>query len=139
MQPDKKQALLIDDDFIVNKINKYLIDSMHVFDSIEMKSTPAEALDFLKEKLVNNEALPGLILVDISMPEMDGFEFIDVIDELLEEYKIQEAPLFALLSGSNYKRDHEQFEKTPIVKKFLSKPLQKEDLEKLLNDFSFIA
>jgi CheY-like chemotaxis protein len=135
---DNKKILLIDDDVVVNKVNKYLIESTGIFDSVESKSAPQEALDYIKTQIQTKGAIPGFILVDISMPEIDGFEFIDLIDELFEEEGIDIMPVFVILSSSNFKRDYEQFDKTPAVKKFLSKPLQKEEFEKVLKELHFM-
>lgn len=138
MNLDNKKILLIDDDVVVNKVNKYLIESTGIFDSIESKISPKEALEFISNLIENNGPIPGFILVDISMPEIDGFEFIDLLDELFEEKEIDILPVFVILSSSNFKRDFEQFDKTPAVKKFLSKPLQKEEFENVLKELDFM-
>ena len=132
MTIDNKSILLIDDDVIVNSINKKLIESLNKFDSVEIKSNPELALEFFENKIKNKKNLPGVILVDISMPEIDGFEFIDSVEEILDENNIEEIPSFIMLSGSKYKRDFEKFDKTPIIKKFLMKPLNKEELNAAL-------
>ncbi len=132
MTIDNKSILLIDDDVIVNSINKKLIESLNKFDSVEIKSNPELALEFFENQIKNNKNLPGVILVDISMPEIDGFEFIDSVEEILDENDIKEIPSFIMLSGSKYKRDFEKFDKTPIIKKFLMKPLNKEELNAAL-------
>jgi CheY-like chemotaxis protein len=136
MKIDKKRILLIDDDVIVNSINKKLIESLNKFDSVEIKSNPELALEFFETQIKNNKNLPGVILVDISMPEIDGFEFIDSVEEILDENNIEEIPAFIMLSGSKYKRDFEKFDKTPIIKKFLMKPLNKEELASVLREMS---
>lgn len=138
MKLNNKKILLIDDDVIVNKVNKFLIDSTGFFESIESKTAPQEALDYFEELIEAKAELPGFVLVDISMPEIDGFEFIDLLDELFEENDIEVMPTFVILSASNFKRDFEQFDKTPIVKKFLSKPLDKEEFENVLKELNFI-
>lgn len=138
MELNNKKILLIDDDVVVNKVNKFLIDSTGFFESIESKTAPQEALDYFEELIEAKAELPGFVLVDISMPEIDGFEFIDLLDELFEENEIEVMPAFVILSASNFKRDFEQFDKTPIVKKFLSKPLDKEEFENVLKELNFI-
>lgn len=138
MELNDKKILLIDDDVIVNKVNKFLIDSIGFFETIESKTAPQEALDYFEELMKAKVELPGFVLVDISMPEIDGFEFIDLLDELFETYEIDVLPTFVILSASNFKRDYEQFDKTPIVKKFLSKPLDKEEFENVLKELNFI-
>lgn len=135
---DNKKILLIDDDVVVNKVNKYLIESTGVFDTIESKTAPQEAIEYITDLIDNNQNIPGLIIVDISMPEIDGFEFIDLLDEIFEEKEFDTMPVFVILSSSNFKRDFEQFDKTPAVKKFLSKPLQKEEFELVLQELNFM-
>jgi len=91
------------------------------------------------EDLINTkQSLPGFVLVDVSMPDIDGFEFIDLLDELFEEHEIETMPAFVILNASNFKRDFEQFDKTPIVKKFLNKPLDKDEFEQVLKDLDFM-
>ena len=138
MELNNKKIILIDDDVIVNKVNKFLIDSTGLFENIESKTAPQEALNYFEELIKIKAELPGFVLVDISMPEIDGFEFIDLLDELFEDYEIEELPAFVILSATNFKRDYEQFDKTPIVKKFLSKPLDKDEFENVLKELDFI-
>jgi len=125
--------MLVDDDEIVNKLNHYLISELGMFDDIIVQSNPFEAIEYLENLIEENQQLPAFVLVDISMPEMDGFEFIDQIDELFDEMDVIEIPTFFLLTASNFRRDIEQFEKTPIVKQFLTKPLKKEELLQAIN------
>jgi CheY-like chemotaxis protein len=138
MELNNKRILLIDDDIVVNKLNKFLIESTGYFEAIESKTAPQEALDYFEDLITSKSELPGFVLVDISMPEIDGFEFIDLLDELFEENDIEVMPTFVILSASNFKRDFEQFDKTPIVKKFLSKPLDKDEFENVLKELNFI-
>ena len=138
MELNNKKIILIDDDVIINKVNKFLIDSTGFFETIESKTAPQEALNYFEELIKIKAELPGFVLVDISMPEIDGFEFIDLLDELFEDYEIEELPAFVILSATNFKRDYEQFDKTPIVKKFLSKPLDKDEFENVLKELDFI-
>ena len=138
MELNNKKIVLIDDDVIVNKVNKFLIGSTGFFETIEAKTAPQEALNYFEELIKIKAELPGFVLVDISMPEIDGFEFIDLLDELFEDYEIEELPAFVILSATNFKRDYEQFDKTPIVKKFLSKPLDKDEFENVLKELDFI-
>ena len=138
MELNNKKIILIEDDVIVNKVNKFLINSTGFFETIESKTAPQEALNYFEELIKIKAELPGFVLVDISMPEIDGFEFIDLLDELFEDYEIEELPAFVILSATNFKRDYEQFDKTPIVKKFLSKPLDKDEFENVLKELDFI-
>lgn len=137
MKTDKKKILLIDDDAIVNTSNKILIESIGQY-NVEMKSNPEEGIEFIENIIDKKEAFPSVIMVDISMPEIDGFEFIDLLEDLFDENDVIELPKIVLLSGSKYKRDFEKFEKMPLISKFLSKPLQKIELEELFKEFEML-
>ncbi len=128
--------MLIDDDEATMVYNVKVVSSSNCFDKIIQIKTPEKALEYLKASIEHNHKLPNLLLVDVNLPEMDGFELIDSIDELLEDENIEEVPVIVILTSSFYKRDFEQFEKTPYARKFLSKPLKKEQLENLLSEFS---
>src|SRR4051812_35217001 len=69
--------LLVDDDDEDNFFHKIVIERMDVTDCIEVAENGIEALKFLKKE---NQAIPELIFLDINMPKMNGWEF-------LEEYK----------------------------------------------------
>lgn len=138
MPLDNKKALLIDDNEITNYYNTDVIDGLKVFDKVVALQSPSDALDYIKTALENEEHIPALFIVDVKMPEMDGFEFIDELDELLDEYEVEVAPVFLILTTSNHKRDYEQFEKTPLAQKFLTKPLDEAKLREVLVEFEFI-
>ena len=138
MPLDNKKALLIDDNEITNYYNTDVIDGLKVFDKVVALQSPSDALDYIITALENEEHIPALFIVDVKMPEMDGFEFIDELDELLDEYEVEVAPVFLILTTSNHKRDYEQFEKTPLAQKFLTKPLDEAKLREVLVEFEFI-
>ncbi|MDX1445308.1 response regulator [Lishizhenia sp.] len=139
MQLDRSKILLIDDNEITNFCNKDIIGDLNIFNEILAFTSPSETLDYLKSLFENKEDIPAVFIVDVKMPEMDGFELIDEIDELFEEHDFELMPLFFILTTSNHKRDYEQFDKTPQAKEYITKPLSEEKLKEMLSKFSFLS
>lgn len=133
---DYKNIYLIDDDAIVNRFNRKLIENTKLFEAIEFSLNPSKSLIDLSFRIDKNDKFPGLIMIDLSMPEMNGFEFIDELDELFEAKNLINFPIFIILKSSTYKRDVEQFLKTPSVKRFLTKPLKIEEFNKILKELN---
>ena len=138
MKLNPNKILLIDDDAISSSINKFTVSSTGLFNDVIIKSTGKDALDFLKEEISKRENLPSILLVDIYMPDYDGFELIDLIDELFEDNNIELQPHLIILSDSKFIKDIEQFDKTPTLEHFLKKPLTKEVFENTLKELKII-
>jgi CheY-like chemotaxis protein len=122
MQNKSKKVMLIDDNDIDLKINAKLISLAKLFDEIIICQSGEEALDYLNKYLQETDKLPDLILLDIQMPEMDGFEF-------LEHYKSfpEKCPV-AMLSSTLDFGDIQRAEANPYVVKLLKKPLSPAEL-----------
>lgn len=87
-----------------------------------------EALNFLKERLENNEELPQMILLDMKMPRMDGIEFLA---KLKENHKLASVPVVVITSSdsqTDIKRAYEGGASSYVVK-----PFGLDNLKKLLN------
>ena len=126
MQNKLKKVMLIDDNEIDLKINAKLITLAKLFDDIIICQSGEEALDYLNANLVKQQGLPDFILLDIQMPEMDGFEF-------LEHYRSfpNKCPV-AMLSSTLDFGDIQRAEANPYVIKLLRKPLSPQELAGLL-------
>lgn len=66
-------TLLVDDDETTNFVNEMLLKDMGVTEQILTAHNGQEALELILERCENNEC-PSLILLDINMPVMNGFE-----------------------------------------------------------------
>ncbi len=127
MQNKVQKVMLIDDNDIDLKINAKLISFSKLFDEIIICQSGEDALDYLNKYLQEPEKLPDFILLDIQMPEMDGFEF-------LENYKSfpEKCPV-AMLSSTLDFGDIQRAEANPYVVKLLKKPLSAKELAELID------
>jgi CheY-like chemotaxis protein len=75
-----KRAMLLDDSELDNYINEKIIESAHFAEKVYVSTSGKSALEFLKNISVAageiNTIYPEVIFVDVNMPFMDGFEFI---------------------------------------------------------------
>ena len=77
-----KNVYIIDDDEIIIYLTDRLISEEEFCEKNTTFENGLKALDKIKEVLEKNEALPDLLLVDLNMPVMDGWEFIDQFEKL---------------------------------------------------------
>ena len=113
---------LIDDDGITNMLNQYFFEEHFRDVTISAYTDPEDALDFL----MNSKEQPNYIFLDINMPVMDGWEFL----ENYEKRKIdkEHRPDIYLLSSSVDPADFNRAKTKCCVKGFISKPLEIEKL-----------
>ncbi|WP_316768835.1 response regulator [Pedobacter frigiditerrae] len=128
MLDSKINLLVIDDDDINIFIIKKIVEKTGFDIDMVAKSNGKLAIDYLEEVTAQNAAFPHLILIDINMPVMNGWEFIEAYQEL--DFK-KDADLY-ILSSSVYENDIEKTKSYQSVKGFISKPLSMERLTELL-------
>src|SRR5438874_13607589 len=82
-----KSALLIDDNEIDNFINERMITSSGFAEKVIVRNSSDNALQFLKEKEHDENALPEIIFLDLNMPVKDGFVFLNDFETLFDTVK----------------------------------------------------
>jgi CheY-like chemotaxis protein len=80
-------VLLIDDDPICNFINHEIILKRNIAQDIHIACDGKNALEFLIEYYDKHETIPELIILDLNMPGMDGFEFLQCFERIFSEGK----------------------------------------------------
>lgn len=122
-----KHVLLVDDDYVSNFIADHLLNKLNVCNNVSFCRNGDEALKFLKE----TEEFPELIFLDINMPVMDGFEFIETFRELnMDSYKTR----IIIYTASFTQKDVDML-KSIGFNDFIVKPLTEEKLVNVLKLF----
>jgi CheY-like chemotaxis protein len=119
-----KIFLIVDDSYIDRLVSSMLIKRTFNAESIIEVSGGKQALEWLKGKQAGQEVL---ILLDIMMPEMNGFQFLDQFEKL--EKSIRENVSIVMLSSTLADEDVLMAKQHPTIKKLLSKPLSPNELK----------
>ena len=125
-----KQFLIVDDDPQNNSLSRMAIRK--VLGNVPVKDfeVPETGLEYIgKDFETGSSDEKTVLLLDINMPTMTGWEFLEEFDKLSENIKMQ-FQIF-MLSSSVDPSDIERATSNPLVTDFIEKPLNKEDLEKM--------
>jgi len=118
MKNKLKCILLIDDDEEDNFFHKIVINDMNITESIQVAHNGIEALEFLTKE---NQTAPELIFLDINMPKMNGWEFLEAYQKLNAPQKAK--LVVVMLTTSINPVDQKRAEQFPEIANFNSKPL----------------
>ena len=133
MLDHKLNLLVVDDDDINLFIIKKIVEKTGFDIDMVARSNGQQAIDYINEAIVQNNPLPKMSLIDINMPVMNGWEFIEAYEALAIEHKVD----MYILSSSVYENDIEKTKSYKAVKGFISKPLSMERLTELVNAIRF--
>ncbi len=122
--------MLIDDNNFDNFYHERIIKKSEITDNVITKRTGIEALEYLKTQENN---IPDLIFLDINMPGMNGWEFLENFGKLNEVYRYQ--IIIVMLTTSNNPDDKNRTKEFDMVAEYITKPLTKEVLSEVVNKF----
>ncbi len=127
-QPKYQTIMLIDDSDIDNMVNKHIIRKNEICEEILVHTSAISALDYLKKLEQDRSAgpVPDVILLDINMPIMNGFGFLEHYSHFDKELTSQIKVI--MLTSSVDPNDIRRSEDNPFVSGFISKPLSAEHL-----------
>jgi CheY-like chemotaxis protein len=122
-------VFLVDDNYIDNIINQKILEVCQFAKEIKTFELPNLAINYLKENSRDAHNLPEVIFLDIRMPEIDGFAFLDAL-KTIPELDLSRLKIY-ILSSSLDPQDRKQLENHPSANYFISKPLTAEIISKL--------
>ena len=125
-KPLYKKVMIVDDNEIDRYIGSRNIKKYFFAENVILKESARAALNYLSSLENTPEELPQLIFLDIRMPEIDGFGFLEEYEKFPDV--IRKNCIVMMLSTSLNPVDHDRVKNNQYVNRFINKPL---DLEKL--------
>jgi CheY-like chemotaxis protein len=122
-------AVIIDDDPISILVCETLLRKQNFVEEIKSFKNGDEGLEYLRERYASGKSSPNFIFLDVQMPVMNGWEFLEAY-ESLESLPNRESHI-VMLSAAFDPADTLRAESNPLVLKFLAKPITSEALENL--------
>ncbi|UOR06343.1 response regulator [Hymenobacter aerilatus] len=123
--------LLVDDDPVNNFLNQHLLENLAVADQLLVAQNGQEAFTLLQQHQQPDahEAYPALVLLDVNMPVMNGFEFLQAYQQLPPAQ--QQALVIVMLTNSLQPHEVARAQQLHVAD-FLSKPLTREKIDTVL-------
>jgi CheY-like chemotaxis protein len=130
--------LLVDDDEPTNFLNRITVEELNCVKHVQVIPGAREALDYLHctaqpEPLNERCPRPEIIFLDINMPAMDGWEFLEKYEQMPEMHK--NSVIVVMLTTSFNPEDELKARKIPSVKEFRNKPLTPAMLQDILKKY----
>ncbi len=126
-----KIACIIDDDPIFIFGLKKVMNSVDFAEEILVYKNGEDALENLIAIKNDKETLPEVILLDLNMPIMDGWQFLDEFTQVKVDKKIT----VYIVSSSIDPLDYEKTKKYSHIENYIIKPVQTDDLKTILKTF----
>lgn len=122
--------MLVDDNSADNYYHERIIIKNDAADHVVIKESGLDALEYLESTINPDNPLPDLIFLDINMPGMNGWEFLEEFKKL---DKALQSKLIVIMLTTSVNPEDEALAKTyDILAEFKTKPLTKEMLEDIL-------
>ncbi|MBC5775412.1 response regulator [Pontibacter sp. KCTC 32443] len=126
-----QHILIVDDDQINNLFSQIILEDANACNMVSVCQSTVEALELLRSMSSNAEApFPDLILLDINMPELDGFDFLERYHML--GYNEQYNTAISMFSTSDDPDHIERVKQFNSVIGFIQKPLSMATLHNIL-------
>ncbi|PCJ66881.1 MAG: response regulator [Bacteroidetes bacterium] len=124
-----KRVAIIDDDNIFQFTTKVKLEKLKLADEVLIFNDGEEVLEYLKNTKL--EELPDILFLDINMPIVDGWDFLEMYKDI-EKSKQDRMDIYMLSSSIN-PDDVKRAEDNIYVNDYITKPIRDEDLTKIFN------
>ncbi|RZL16706.1 MAG: response regulator [Hymenobacter sp.] len=118
---------IVEDDLITSKINKLLLKQHAAFGTVQQYLNGQTAFEALQAVAQHGQPVPNLILLDLNMPVMDGWEFLDAFGALHLAGRVCICVLTSSIDPGDLEKSHAYED----VKGFFTKPLDGETLDQM--------
>lgn len=128
----KASILLVDDDEIYLYLTERLIDGISENLTVKSYTDGEKALDYVTNCVNEKTELPGVILLDVNMPFLDGWGFLREFKEL--KNKINDKVHIYLVTSSERERDKVRAQEFEELTGYVVKPVSEDKLVEILNE-----
>ncbi|MFT5737821.1 MAG: CheY-like chemotaxis protein [Maribacter sp.] len=127
-----KSILLVDDDEASNFLHSIFINKLEMEIEVNAAINGQEALDFILSKGQDSLALPCMVMLDLRMPIVDGWEFLRMYEEQVSK-ELKEQLMVVLVTISDNQADKDRATNNPHIVDFAQKPLSDSTFRKIIN------
>ncbi|WP_207422863.1 response regulator [Desertivirga brevis] len=124
------QIILIDDDSAYHRLAKKMMKRYSFFENVKCYTHPKTAIADLVDAYYGSHPLPAVILLDLIMPDVDGWDFLEMFENLRGLID-KDIPVF-IITSSEDPMDRQKAERFSVVKGFYNKPLSPAILEAII-------
>jgi len=131
------KAGIVDDDQIYQLVMKRTMEQSGFIKSILQFYDGEEAIGFFREQVESKDELPELLLLDINMPYMNGWQFLDEFIKIKfsDDYKIT----IFVVTSSTTQEDKKKAQEYSVVSGYHIKPITKDKFAEMLNSVTNAA
>jgi len=122
--------IIIDDSRLDCFIAEKIIQNSGTYSSVKSYMEATDAYESIKNGLIGDDSIITIIILDIQMPVMNGFQFVEVFEQLPEE--IQSKFAIFLFSSSINENDKNRLDNYPSIIRFYSKPISKDTVAQMI-------
>jgi len=127
---NNRNVCIIDDDEIYQYTMSLNLKSLDSVNEIKVFNDGLEANNFMLDNLNNPEELPDIIFLDINMPVMDGFQFMEEYEKI--KSKLTKNIIIYMISSSVDPVDIEKATQINAISDYLTKPIRQQQLRNIL-------
>ena len=121
---------IVDDDQIYQVTSKKMIERINATNNILIFSNGEEAFHFLLQTVSDTDALPDIIFLDVNMPYMDGWQFLEAFETI--KFRLPKKITIYVISSSVSETDIQRAKKIPTVKDYYIKPISIDQYSEML-------
>ncbi|HEX8517177.1 MAG TPA: response regulator [Bacteroidia bacterium] len=123
-----KRIAVVDDEEVFIFLARHAIERTMLVDQISVFKNGAAILNFIRDNLINPHLLPEIILLDLSMPILDGWEFLEEFEKLC----LSNPLLIYICSSSISPDDISRAKNLRAVSDYIIKPVTKEKIIEII-------
>ena len=121
---------IVDDDQIYQVTSKKMIERINATNNILIFSNGEEAFHFLLQRVSDADALPDIIFLDVNMPYMDAWQFLEAFETI--KSRLPKKITIYVISSSVSETDIQRAKKIPTVKDYYIKPISIDQYSEML-------